>query len=101
MTEMVISVVSTRTPRKTIEVAGGESLSGEILVHEGDGGSAVLAHHGRGAKAERRSNVEVEVIAVLVIQEMIVAWVDTELAVCSTQIFLEQMTMLAFLTDDI
>ena len=31
MTEMVISVVSTRTPRKTIEVAGGESLSGEVL----------------------------------------------------------------------
>ena len=29
--ETVISVVSTRTPRKTIEVAGGESLSGDVL----------------------------------------------------------------------
>ena len=31
VTETVISVVSTRTPRKTIEVAGGESLSGGVL----------------------------------------------------------------------
>ena len=31
VTETVISVVSTRTPRKTIEVAGGESLSGDVL----------------------------------------------------------------------
>ena len=31
MTETVISVVLTRTPGKTIEVAGGESLSGEVL----------------------------------------------------------------------
>ena len=48
-----------------------------------------------------RSNVEVEVITVLVTQEMIVTWVDTQLAVCLTQFFLEQMTILAFLTDDI
>ena len=31
VTETVILVVSTRTPRKTIEVAGGESLSGDVL----------------------------------------------------------------------
>ena len=31
VTETVISVVSTRTPRKTIEVAGGESLSGDVF----------------------------------------------------------------------
>ena len=30
-TETVILVVSTRTPRKTIEVARGESLSGDVL----------------------------------------------------------------------
>lgn len=67
MTQMVISVASTRTPRKTIEVARGESFLGEvlqprqcnrsdqiresapleILVHKGDGESGGLAH-GRG-----------------------------------------------------
>ena len=31
VTEMVIAVVSTRTPRKTMEVAGGESFSGEVI----------------------------------------------------------------------
>ena len=31
VTETVISVVSTRTRGKTIEVAGGESLSGDVL----------------------------------------------------------------------
>ena len=31
VTETVISVVSTRTPRKTIEVTGGELLSGDVL----------------------------------------------------------------------
>ena len=33
----------------------------------------VVAHHSRGAKAERRSSVEVEVITVLVTQKMIAA----------------------------
>ena len=37
----------------------------------------------------------------LVPQEMIVVGVDMQLAVSSTQVFLEHMTMLAFLTDDI
>ena len=37
----------------------------------------------------------------LLAQEMIVAGVDMELSVSSTQVFLEHMTMLAFLTDDI
>ena len=38
---------------------------------------------------------------VLVPQEMIVAGVDTQLAVSSTQIFLKHMKMLAFLSDDV
>lgn len=42
-----------------------------------------------------------EVSTVLVTQEIIVTGVDTQLAVCFTQISLEQMTMLAFLTGDI
>ena len=44
----------------------------------------VVAHHSRGAKAERRSSVEVEVITVLVTQKMIVAGLsryETQLAV--------------------
>ena len=111
MTEMVIAIVSTRMPRKTMEVVGGESFSeevinprsrkrssrarkaaadlvgvsappeivnvictrvAELLVHIGDSGSGCLARHCRGAKAERRSDVEVEVITVLVPQEMMV-----------------------------
>ena len=44
----------------------------ELLVHIGDSGSGGLAHHCGGAKAERRSDVEVEVITVMVPQEMIV-----------------------------
>lgn len=31
---------------------------GESPVHKGDGRSGVLTHHSRGAKSERRSNVD-------------------------------------------
>ena len=55
---------------------------------------------GRGAKTERRSDVETEGTTVLVAQKMIVPWVDSQLAASSTEVFLEEMTVLAPLADD-
>ena len=49
----------------------------------------------------RMSYVEIEGITLLVAQKMIVPWVDSQLAVSSTEVCLEEMTVLALLTDDI
>ena len=38
---------------------------------------------------------------VLVAQKMIVTWVDSQLVVSSAEVCLEEMTVLALLTDDI
>ena len=71
------------------------------MIHKGDGRSGGLAHYGRGVKTKRRSYVEIEGIMVLVAQKMIVPWVDSQLVVSSAEVCLEEMTVLALLTDDI
>ena len=47
------------------------------------------------------SYVEIEGITLLVAQKMIVPWVDSQMAVSSAEVCLEEMTVLALLTDDI